>query len=87
MKMINAIALAVVLGGGAMLATPAPASATYISPVPSGGGGTGSGGTGGTGTTTGDSGGVTYCCRSNGAQCCFVNVGCQTKPGFCAPLL
>lgn len=82
MRMINALALAVVLGGGAMLATPSPASATYISPL--GSGGTGTGGTGGT-STGGDSGGISYCCRSNGASCCFVGVGCQTKPGMCGP--
>lgn len=65
-KLLNAAALAVVVCGGGILAAPAPASATYINPWTSGG----------------DSGGVTYCCRTGDTYCCYMS-GCATKEGTC----
>jgi hypothetical protein len=40
MRIVNLAALAVIVGGGAVLARPAPASATYIDPWGGGGGST-----------------------------------------------
>ncbi|HET7232145.1 MAG TPA: hypothetical protein VFJ16_19215 [Longimicrobium sp.] len=54
-KRVNAIALAVIVGGAGLLARPGSASATYINPWTGGG----------------DNGGVTFCCKTDDTFCCY----------------
>jgi hypothetical protein len=74
--LLNTTALAVILAGGALLAHPVSASATYYNPL------LGSGGTSG-----GSDAGVSYCCRTGPTTFCCYTTGCATKEGTCVKVV
>lgn len=69
-KLLNALSLAVICAGSAIVSRPAPASATYLNPWTGGGTGSGSG--------------IVYCCETNPTASCCYATGCQTRAGMCS---
>lgn len=53
--LLNGLAASVILGGAAVLGSPAPVSATYLNPLSGGGG----------------SAGVSFCCATGTTHCCY----------------